>query len=437
MYIEINSMAIAGYGNTTAYLDNMEKFISRTEDVIDAFADVAKSTTGLAGGLGSLWGAYDEIESRIGVEEEKVNAAKTVLKKSNDFIDLANRVDRSVAEMVHQNKEAFYSVNPWLRPPEPEEKGPLERLWDGFCEGLETIGEALKDAFELIKDTAVKAWNGIKEFYNEHKKIIDTILAVAGAVLAIVAVVASGGLALAPLLCALGCSAGVAAAISGAVAVVAVVSTVAATSLNVTDIWCEIDNPTFQKWKKGLNIVSGISNGIYSIGNLYNSFKGITNQDLKQWAKLTKEGYRPGFGSYGQQVDYLSDFYPGSDDGIIHNAGTKEFYSVTNQNGGRIYVSTDPISQYDFANIVDGSNGTVNILTGTHGSLDGGLCRELKFFYEDAARWGGNPNVRLFDVTQLSPNMLSGLLNSNATNVCAWCYSERSIAILQALSLIP
>ena len=252
----------------------------------------------------------------------------------------------------------------------------------------------------------------------------------------VVAIVASGGLALAPLLMALGCSAGVAAAISGAVAVVALVTTVASSSLNVIDIWCEIDNPTFNAWQKGLGWASTISGGIYKIGNLYNKLHGITNLDLKNFAKYLNTDARYGFGSHGQVVEYLSDYYPGSDSGIQHGMGTREFYSIDNGSGGRIYVSTDPISQPDFASIVDNATGKVNILTGTHGDIDGLFLPEYSFYQEDLARWASFPNVSVLDVTTLSKIDLSNILNSNSINICAWCFSERSKAILSALNLI-
>ena len=77
----------------------------------------------------------------------------------------------------------------------------------------------------------------------------------------------------------MGVSTATAIAISTTVAVVAVVSTVAASTLNVVDIWCEVDNPMFNTFQKAFNIISTVSNLTYSVGNLYNSIKGIKPQD--------------------------------------------------------------------------------------------------------------------------------------------------------------
>ena len=45
------------------------------------------------------------------------------------------------------------------------------------------------------------------------------------------------------------------------------------------DTWADIDNPTFNAWQTGLNITAAISNLTYSIGNIYNSIKGVTSQE--------------------------------------------------------------------------------------------------------------------------------------------------------------
>ena len=251
MRIEINAGGLGAGLAVAEYQWNMSGFISDAEAVISSFKTVASEVCDLSGGVGNLQSALDEISDRIREEEEKKASADAVQKQSSDFLDLAVRVDKQVASLVNQNKDEFYETNPWLRPAGTADETPwYEDAWNWLCGKGEQIVENLEAAWEWTKDTAKKAWDGLVEFYNEHKKIIDTVLIVVGAIAAIAAVVASGGGALIPLLTALGCSAGAAAAISGAVAVVAVVSTVAASTLNVIDIWAEIEIPPSRLGKK-------------------------------------------------------------------------------------------------------------------------------------------------------------------------------------------
>lgn len=295
MHIEINAGGLGAGIAVAEYQLNMSGFISDAESVISSFKAVSSKVYDLNGGVASLQGAVDDLSSRIQLEEEKKEAAITVQKKSNDFLDLAIRVDKQVASLVNKNKDEFYKTNPWLKPAVTVDDTPwYEDAWNWLCGKGEQIAEGIKSAWEWTKDTAKKAWDGLVEFYNEHKKIIDTVLIVVGAIGAIIAVVATGGVALVPLLGALGVSTTAAIAISTAVAVVAVVSTVASSALNIVDTWAEIDDPTFNAWQKGLNIVSAVSNLTYSVGTIYNSLKGINPQDyIAQNASKTASSAPP------------------------------------------------------------------------------------------------------------------------------------------------
>lgn len=311
MHIAINA---GGLGTGFAVADfqvNMSGFLSDADSVISSFKTVGRKISELSGGIDTLQSAADNIFARIRQEEAKKEAAVTVQKKANDFLELAIRVDRQVAAQVNQNKEAFYTAHAWLKPTVTVDDTPwYEDAWNWLCGKGEQIAEGLKNAWEWTKDTAKKAWDGLVEFYNEHKKIIDTVLIVVGAIGAIIAVVATGGVALVPLLGALGVSTTAAIAISTAVAVVAVVSTVASSALNIVDTWAEIDDPTFNAWQKGLNIVSAVSNLTYSIGTLYNSIKHIDPTDYV--ASHSSAANKPTYTDVDQlsnnQINSISDY---------------------------------------------------------------------------------------------------------------------------------
>lgn len=287
MHIEINNGGLAAAASINDFQDYLTDFISRSEDILSSFKTVQNTTYNLNGGVGSLREAVENIGQRITEERERINHAKETLKKTVEFTINTVNTDKHVAEIVNQNKEEFYKTNPWLKPPVPEEeKSWGERAWNSFKEGMKELGENIKEGFIAVRDTLKKGWDKLVEFYEEHKKIIQTVLIVVGAIAAIVAVVSGGGLlVLAPLLTAIGFSAPVAAAISGVVAVTAIVSTVASSTLNVVDVWFEIDNTLFNRIQTALNITAGISNALVSIGALYNSFHpGAIDQVKEQLA---------------------------------------------------------------------------------------------------------------------------------------------------------
>ena len=102
--------------------------------------------------------------------------------------------------------------------------------------------ECEKSRWEKFKDGCKKVGEWCKEHW---KKILITVTIVIGAVLAIVAVVATGGMALVPLLITLlttfGVSAGLATTIatitSLSVASIAILSAFGSSTLNIIDTW--------------------------------------------------------------------------------------------------------------------------------------------------------------------------------------------------------
>lgn len=281
MRIEIGAGGISTCSSVYDYQLNMYSFADRVDDVLSCFKMIKAETENLNGGVGNLHEAVNEVSDVIDENSQRQADVKSVRSKTNSFLDLAIRVDQQVAVKVMQNREQFYRVHEWLRPnPPEEEKSFLGQMWDWLCGVGEAVVEGIKEGWNWITDTAKKIWDGLVAFYEENKKIIDTILIAAGTVLAVAAVVCTGGLALAPLLSSIGLSTAAAAFLSSAVGVIAVVSTVGASTLNLIDTWCEIDDPIFNAFQGGLNIVSGITNLVYNIGTIYNSIKHINPKDF-------------------------------------------------------------------------------------------------------------------------------------------------------------
>lgn len=70
----------------------------------------------------------------------------------------------------------------------------------------------------------------------------------------------------------------------------------------------------------------------------------------------------------------------GADKGIERGFDPPTFYSVINESGGTVHVSTDKILQKHFSSILDEANRKINLLTGAHGTIDGTLIREPQIF---------------------------------------------------------
>ena len=211
------------------------------------------------------------IQASSQTQEQKIASLETFQQNSEQFIEDTARIDSDVANVINQRKDDFYDKYNYLKP--DYEKGKLEKLLSDCKSGLKSAGEWCK-----------AHW----------KEILTTFAIVIGAILAIAVVICTGGMALVPMLTAmltaLGLSAGIATTaatvISLTIAGIAILSTLGSSTLNILDTWGNYsDNPTFKAWQTVMNWTSAISNGFYSIGSIYNGFKGISNTSLREYSK--------------------------------------------------------------------------------------------------------------------------------------------------------
>ncbi|BBA35498.1 Rhs protein [Methylocaldum marinum] len=181
----------------------------------------------------------------------------------------------------------------------------------------------------------------------------------------------------------------------------------------------------------------GLRGGLRPHGYVHNPVGWVDPWGLAGCPEGVSGTSRPVSGWGGKRIDVASDFIANRKN-IGRSPKAPDFYSVANQSGGRVWVSTKPISQPDFAPLVDAKNakGSVKVLSGTHGDENGGLYPEKMFFDEDHQLWGSHPKVEVLDITKMSPSEVTTAINSPGRIVCAWCFSERSVAVLRALGHI-
>lgn len=252
--------------------------VKKRESMLDSFAKVGSKTRNASGGVGNMQSSLSALENRIRKERTKVEQENSVKSKVNEFVELAGRVDSDVASKLDKNKNEFYKKYPHLKPPKSkDEKNALERVWDWICGGVEKAIDLGRAIQEKIKGWAKDLIRGIKNFYLEHKDLIDTIVKivltvviVVGAVVGIVATWGTGLAVLAPILTAIGLSASTAAAVSTAVVVATLVSTALAAVMDVVDLWFEIDHPVFNFFQVTFNIISIVGNLTVGIGKAFN-----------------------------------------------------------------------------------------------------------------------------------------------------------------------
>jgi RHS repeat-associated protein len=120
----------------------------------------------------------------------------------------------------------------------------------------------------------------------------------------------------------------------------------------------------------------------------------------------------------------------------VNNAVGSALRTVGNSNGGQVVLTIRPITIKDFASLVLSSNGPVAIITGTHGNAAGDVSWKKggwEFFDEDTGAFGHLANVSIYHLFKMTPAQLEAVLNGEGTIVCAWCYSEATELVIDAI----
>lgn len=107
------------------------------------------------------------------------------------------------------------------------------------------------------------------------------------------------------------------------------------------------------------------------------------------------------------------------------------FTSSTTESGGTLWTSTGTIRQSDFGSMVNSGlfKGDVDIISGVHGFPDGTVVPDLSLFEADVAKFGHLDGVTVHNFLELTPEQLSGLLNTEGTTIGGFCNSGKVLGL--------
>ncbi len=147
---------------------SIDSLFVRTSKVVDSFQQVKNFVCTINGGIGSLQDAVDKIDARIQEEENLLLGIQHMQRQCEDFLSIIHQVDNQVAELVNNNKEEFYELNPWSRP------GPLSLndMVSSSLKGISKIFErTLKGIDEYFQHTMdIYRESNFSEMTDEQRK---------------------------------------------------------------------------------------------------------------------------------------------------------------------------------------------------------------------------------------------------------------------------
>ena len=286
----------------TLYADRINRMPAGLRSVrtaVDAFREnvdtLRISVVAIDSSICNLDDIISSLRASSDTQEMKADTFEDIADDTEEFIETVISIDEDAAEAITTQQEDFYDTYSYLRPEESLGDAILDVVGDivGTIAGVLEFGfEVLAFAWDAFTDALATIGEWCADHWDVIVKVLITIVIVVGVVLAVLAVVFTGGAALVPMLTAaltwLGVSASTAATIatvaSMTVAAIAIVSAVASGAFNIADTW----SPLSGNWKKAqkvLNVISTVSNLFYGAGSIYSGLKGITNQQLFDYGK--------------------------------------------------------------------------------------------------------------------------------------------------------
>ena len=190
MRIEITTGGITSVLPVFGFESLIDSGIDDVEKVLSGFKTVKNAISNVRGQDPKLVRAAEHIANRIERDTEKKERLNEFKNDYTALVENTVKTDQKVALIVEQNKEKFYQINPWLRPPQ-------EKWYQRWYENAEKF---LIGAVDKVIDQVAKVWKCAVEFYHKNQKLIHSIATALEAIAVIAFAFVTGGIALFPIL---------------------------------------------------------------------------------------------------------------------------------------------------------------------------------------------------------------------------------------------
>lgn len=190
MRIEITTGEITSVLPVFGFESLIDSGIDDVEKVMSGFKTVQNAISNVRGQDPKLVRAAEHIANRIERDTEKKERLNEFKNDYTALVENTVKTDQKVALIVEQNKEKFYQINPWLRPPQ-------EKWYQRWYENAEKF---LIGAVDKVIDQVAKVWKCAVEFYHKNQKLIHSIATALEAIAVIAFAFVTGGIALFPIL---------------------------------------------------------------------------------------------------------------------------------------------------------------------------------------------------------------------------------------------
>ncbi len=169
------STLVVDYGMESSFHKSIKKAKSELNKRVDDYENIENRARNIPSNTNNCSNCAYYVKKKYQQIQGKINKLNALDEKVDTFIENVKDTDKRVASRIKKDTKSFKKRTGIGKT--------SKSIWASICEGF-------GDFFESVRDIIVKAVDWIKEFYEQHKFIINIIIDV----VAIAAAVATGGI---------------------------------------------------------------------------------------------------------------------------------------------------------------------------------------------------------------------------------------------------
>ena len=148
------------FGKLDGVIRDLDTIVNDYTDRIDLLSDIKSSIDGTENEFGYLNSASFQISQKISELSDYKNDVSTFRDRVENFRETAYDEESGLASRLTTDSEAFMDAMGIT----PEyEKSTLQKLWEGFCEGVESIFNAVAEFTIGVIEWVEENWDTIKQ----------------------------------------------------------------------------------------------------------------------------------------------------------------------------------------------------------------------------------------------------------------------------------
>lgn len=176
------STLVIDYGIESSFRKSIKSAKSALNKRVDDYENIENRAKNIPSDTNNCYNCAYYVKKKYQQLQGKINKLNTLNDKVEGFIDDVKEADKKVASRIKKDTKSFKKRTGIGKS--------SKSIWASICEGV-------GDFFEWVGEGVTKAWDNIKQWYEDNKYWINIVVDVVLVAVAVAACIGTGGLALA------------------------------------------------------------------------------------------------------------------------------------------------------------------------------------------------------------------------------------------------